>query len=164
MVAGAGCVWPVGLCRPFDTPVGVAVARVRIELPQSFRFTTEIQVRINDVNYGGHLGNDSLLSILQEARVRMLKDRGWSELNVGGVGLIMSDAAVMYRSEAFHGDMLRIDLDTADFSSTGCDLLYRVTNASTGKEVARAKTGITFFDYSTRKVVPVPAVFREAFS
>jgi hypothetical protein len=29
---------------------------------------------------------------------------GYSELDVEGVGIIMADAAVMYRAEAFHGD------------------------------------------------------------
>lgn len=139
------------------------MARIRIELPPSFHFTTEVPVRIDDINYGGHLGNDTLLSILQEARVRMLATHGWSEMDIDGVGLIMTDAAVMYRSEVFYGDVLTIQIGATDWSRTGCDLLYLVTNRGTGKEVARAKTGITFFNYAERKVVAMPEVFRSAF-
>ena len=139
------------------------MARIRIELPQSFRFTTDIPVRIDDINYGGHLGNDALLSILQEARVQMLGSHGWSEMDVEGEGLIMNDSAVMYRAEAFYGDVLTIKIEATNFTQTGCDVVYLVTNRLTGKEVARAKTGITFFNYVERKVVAMPEIFRTAF-
>ena len=140
------------------------MARMKIDIPPSFHFTTDIPVRIGDINYGGHLGNDTLLSILQEARVQMLAQHGWSEMNVEGAGLIMTDAAVMYRAEVFYGDSLTIRIQATDFARTGCDLAYQVTNKSTGKEVARAKTGITFFNYAERKVIAMPEAFRQAFS
>jgi acyl-CoA thioesterase FadM len=43
------------------------MARIKIELPQSFSFTCRIPVRITDINYGGHAGNDTVLSIIHEA-------------------------------------------------------------------------------------------------
>jgi len=46
------------------------MARIKIEIPDKFIYKTEIPIRITDINYGGHLGNDSLLSIIHEARVR----------------------------------------------------------------------------------------------
>ena len=46
------------------------MARVEIELPEQFPFATEIPIRISDINYGNHLGNDAVLSLAQEARVR----------------------------------------------------------------------------------------------
>jgi acyl-CoA thioester hydrolase len=135
--------------------------RVKIDLPTAFPFSTEIPVRITDVNYGGHLGNDSLLSLLHEARVRYLHTFGWSEKDIAGAGIIMTDAAVVYRSEAFHGDRLRIEVAVTDIQPATCDLVYRVTNAATGTEIARAKTGIAFFDYAKRNVVPMPDAFRK---
>ncbi len=42
--------------------------RVELELPERFQFVTEIPLRITDINYGGHLGNDALLSLLHEAQ------------------------------------------------------------------------------------------------
>ena len=48
--------------------------RIKLELPEKLVFSTEIPVRITDINYGGHLGNDSILSIVQEARVRFLNE------------------------------------------------------------------------------------------
>jgi acyl-CoA thioesterase FadM len=136
--------------------------RVEIELPEAFLFTTELPVRIGDVNYGGHLGNDAVLSIVHEARVRFFARHGWTELDVGGPGIVLVDAAVIYRAEGVWGMTLRVDLAAADLRTRGLDLLYRLSDVGTGKEIARAKTGLVFFDYRTRKVVHVPDAFRAA--
>jgi acyl-CoA thioesterase FadM len=140
------------------------MSRIKLELPSVVHFTTDIPVRITDINYGGHLGNDALLSLLHEARVRFLAHYGYSELNIEGSAIIMSDVAIVYKAEAFHGDILKFAVSAVDFHRFGCDLFYRVTNGATGKEIARAKTGIIFFDYSTKKLVDVPAVFRDLFT
>lgn len=139
------------------------MARVKLDLPDKFRFSTEIQVRIGDINYGGHLGNDAVLSLVHEARVRFLQKYGFTEANIDGVGLIMTDAVIVYKSEGFHGDTLSIDVSVDDFTRTGCNFLFRIVNRQTGREVARAKTGIVFFDYKTRKVVSIPERFRYIF-
>lgn len=140
------------------------MARVEIALPDSFPFSTEIPVRIGDLNYGGHVGNDAYLSIVHEARVRFLASRGWSEHDVAGAAIIMADAALVYRAEAFHGMVLRVEVAVADVRSRACDLLHRLSDAASGREIARVKTGIVFLDPSTRRVVAVPAPFRDAFA
>jgi acyl-CoA thioesterase FadM len=139
------------------------LARVEIDLPEAFAFTTEIPVRIGDVNYGGHLGNDAVLSILHEARVRLFARHGWTELNVGGPGIVMVDAAIVYRAEGAWGMTLRVDVAVADVRTRGCDVVYRVSDVATGREIARAKTGIVFFDYASRRVVHAPEAFQTAF-
>ena len=136
------------------------MSRVRLEMPELFLFTTEVPLRVSDINYGGHLGNDAVLSLAQEARMRFLRSHGWTEQDVTGVGIIMTDAVVVYRSEAFYGDVLSIEVGVADVQELGCDFLFRMVNKASGKEVARVKTGIVFFDYKKRKPAPVPAEFR----
>jgi len=137
------------------------MARIKIGLPEKFIFKTEIPIRITDINYGGHLGNDSLLSIIHEARVRFLNHLGYSESNVEGSGIIMIDAGVQYKSEGFYGDELLVEVAVNDFSGIGCDFIYRVTNKNTLKEIALAKTGIVFFNYEKRKTAPVPELFKK---
>ncbi|MCC6396774.1 MAG: thioesterase family protein [Bacteroidetes bacterium] len=134
--------------------------RTRLDLPDRFLFSTDVALRVSDINYGGHLGNDAVLALAQEARMRFLKSHGWSEQDVSGVGMIMTDAVVVYRSEAFYGDVLSIDVAVADLQQLGCDFLFRMVNKASGKEVARVKTGIVFFDYATRKPAPMPEAFR----
>ena len=139
------------------------MARLEIELPDNFVFRTEFPVRIDDINFGGHLGHDSVVSLLHEARAQFFAHHGWQELNVEGAGIIMADLAVVYLSEAFHGDRLVFEITARDFSSKGCDLVYAVRAAADGREVARAKTGIVFFDYAARTAVEIPAPFRALF-
>ena len=140
------------------------MARIKINLPDKFIFATKIPIRINDINYGGHLGNDSILSIVHEARVRFLKKFGYSELNVEGCGIIMSDSAIVYKSEGYYGDVLRIEVTIDGFSKFGCDFIYKISNKETNKEIARAKTGIVFFDYENKKMVEVPEKFKTVLS
>lgn len=133
-----------------------------MNLPENFSFSTDVRVRISDINYGNHLGNDALLSLIHEARLQFLQSRGFSELDIDGCGLILTDAVIVYKSQGFHGDLLTILAAVGDFNKYGCDFFYKVIRKNGGKEVARAKTGIVFFDYNRQKMVPVPAAFFKA--
>lgn len=133
------------------------MARIQIDFPTQVQFSTQMTVRITDLNYGNHLGNDSVLSLIHEARVRFLQYLGYSELDLAGVGIIMSDAAIQFKKEAFYGDVLTIEVATGDFSRVAFDIYYRLKIVD--QEIAVAKTGIVCFDYATRKVVAVPEAF-----
>ncbi len=136
------------------------MARVELNLPESLPFSTELRLRATDINYAGHLGNDQLISLLQEARIRFLAHHGLEEMRMFGLGLVITDVAAVYESEAFAGERLRLEVGVVDFNRYGCDFVFRVTEATTGRGVARAKTGMVFFDYEQRKVQPVPEEFR----
>lgn len=140
------------------------MARAKIVLPENFLFSTELTVRINEINYGGHLGNDSLLSLIQEARIKFLNKYGFTEQDIDGCGIIMADAVIIYKSQAFYGDILNIEINIEDLSKIACDVIYRISNKKTGKEIARAKTRIAFFDYSKNKTVKIPEKFKSIFN
>ena len=125
-------------------------------------FSTDIPLRISDINYGGHLGNDAVLAIVHEARLRALKEKGFSELDAGGTGLIMADAALVYKSEAFHGETLAVAVAVADLGNFGFDFVYRLRDKATGRDVALAKTGMVFFDYARKRIVKTPDAFKIA--
>ena len=140
--------------------------RVKLNLPASFNFTAHIPIRITDVNYGGHVGNDSLLSIMHEARLQFYRHYGYSEINIEGYGTIMADVAIEYKAEMFYGDTIQVSVAIDGISRVGFDLFYLIerTNGSTKQTVARAKTGILCFDYAAKKVVSMPAVAVEKFA
>ena len=135
--------------------------RIKIDLPERFVFSTELAIYINHINYGNHLDNSALLSLVSEARVRFFKALGYTELNVEGLGIIVADAALQYLSEAFHGETLLVEMTANDFNKYGCDLVWRMSEQASGREVARGKHGIMFFDYAIRKPALVPAPFVE---
>ena len=136
------------------------MTRLHIELPEPLPFATEITLYLSHMNYGGHLDNALLLTVVSEARARFFQSLGYTELDVEGVGIIVADAALQYRSEAFHGEVMVVQMGAADFGRKGCDLLWRMSERSSQREVARGKTGIVFFDYATRQTAPVPPAFR----
>ncbi len=135
------------------------MSRIKIDLPEKYSFETEIKIRVSDINYGGHLGNDALLSILHDARLQYLQMLGYSELVFGSSSLIIADVAIEYKGEGFLGDTLTVQMASNDFNKYGFDLLYQVTNQN-GKPVAYAKTGMLCFNYSTRKVMSIPTEVR----
>lgn len=135
------------------------MTRIQIKLPEHLAFTAEITLYQIHINYGGHLDNALLLTVVSEARVQFFKSLGFSELDVAGAGIIVADAALQYRSEAFHGEVMVVRMDAANFSRKGCDLLWCMNEKVSQREVARGKTGVVFFDYATREPVPVPPAF-----
>jgi acyl-CoA thioesterase FadM len=135
------------------------VARVKLEMPDVYSFKTDLTVRITDINYGGHLGNADVLALMHEARVRFLKSFGYSEIDVEGFGTIMLDSVVIYKAQAFAGDVLQIEIAAGDFSRLGYDIFYRITKKEGGVEVVLAKTGIAVFDYRNQKMVSPPEAF-----
>lgn len=134
------------------------MARIKLTLPESFSFSTTLPVRITDLNYGGHVGNDTILTLLHEARMQYLQSLGYSELDFGGVSLIMADVAIEFKAELFYGDALKAYVAASDFTRVGFDLYYELLVEKEGREVtiAAAKTGMVCFNYGTRKVVAVP--------
>ena len=72
--------------------------RIKIDLPEKFfNISINIPVRITDINYGDHVGNDSLVAIIHLARMQFLQQYGFTELNIEGIGLIMSDIFVEFK-------------------------------------------------------------------
>lgn len=135
--------------------------RVRLKPLDHYPFSTKIIVRVTDLNYGGHLGNDSLLSLVHEARVAFLASHGFSELDCGGVSLTMGDAAIIYQGEAYAGDDLNIAVAAGEPSKSSFRLFYRLTRSSDGQKIAIAETGMVCFDYNAKKIVPLPKVVKD---
>lgn len=131
------------------------MARVKIKFPDHKPLASvQVAVRIGDINYGGHLGNDRVLSIIHEARVLALKAAGFTELNAGGTGMIMADVMIGYRGEGFYGDVLDIAIYTDEVTERTFDLLYEISTVRNGIkiDIAHAKTGMVAIDYGDRKI------------
>lgn len=135
------------------------MSRIKIELPEPFHFIASIPVRITDVNYGGHVGNDAIVSIVHEARMQFFKQFDYEELNFAGVALIMSDLHIEYKRELFYGDTLSVAVKAANFSRISFDIFYKLQkyNSDAHTIIAVARTGMVSYNYSQHKVVALPA-------
>lgn len=136
--------------------------RIKIDLPESFSFSTPFAVRITDLNYGSHVGNDKVLTFLHEARVRFLQSLGYSELNLEGVGIIMADAAIIFKNEIYYGDELTIYIQPGEYSRVGFDLIYKVEKKTGDQLILQviAKTAMICYDYQQKKVTGLPDAAR----
>lgn len=134
------------------------MGRIKLEIPANIIDTINIAVRITDINYGNHLGNDSLVSIIHEARVQWLKKHHYTELDVAGAGLIMSDLVVEYVNESFYGDVLNIKIAVGEISRVSFELFYLVETKRGDSNIiiAKVKTGMICYDYTNKKVMSVP--------
>ncbi|MBD5803915.1 hypothetical protein AZOA_33580 [Azoarcus sp. Aa7] len=135
--------------------------RITVELPERFTFATEIPVRAQHINGAGHVDNAQMVVLISGAREAFFIDLGYNQNNVEGLGTVITDAAFQYISEAFEGETLVFRFAANDFNKYGGDIVCRVSERGSGREVARAKLGFVFFDYTTRKVAPIPPRFLE---
>ena len=90
------------------------MARIKIELPEKCIAIFIIPVRITDINYGNHVGNDSLVAIIHEARMQFLQQYGHTEIDVCGTSLIMNELLVEFKNEAFYKDIIEVKLFTGE--------------------------------------------------
>jgi acyl-CoA thioester hydrolase len=134
------------------------MARIKIELPEKCMGVFTIPVRITDINYGNHVGNNSLVEIIHEARMQFLRQYDFTELDAGGSALIMSELVVEFKNESFYKDDLEVKIFAGEISRVSFELYYSVSVLRNNAAIiiANAKTGMVCFDYNERKVVAIP--------
>lgn len=133
------------------------MARIRIQLPERCVAVFTIPVRITDINYGNHVGNNSLVEIIHEARMQFLRQHAFTEMDAGGSSLIMSELAVEFKNESYYKDDLEVKLFVGEISRVSFELFYSISvvRDSLATVIANAKTGMVCFDYNERKVVVI---------
>jgi acyl-CoA thioester hydrolase len=117
------------------------------------------EVRVGDINYGNHMGNDKALLVFHDARLKLLESLGFSEKNIGGPGIIMRDAHVSFRKEVYLHDELTVDVGIENVSNSSFEMIYTVRRISDDEVVFTGNTGLVAFDYELRRPVRIPEVF-----
>ncbi|MFI7864339.1 thioesterase family protein [Ectopseudomonas khazarica] len=141
------------------------MARLTLDFPEDqYCYSTHLTVRVTDINGANHLGNDSMISMISEARARFLFEFGIRESDGNGVGIIVTDLATTYRAEAHARDQLLFEVGVMDFNKYGGDITFRITRPADSTLVAMAKSGFVFFDYRQSKVVQMPQEFGAKFT
>ena len=131
-----------------------------IELPNKFIFSSHYRVTYSDINASAHVGSDKILPIALECQFNFIKTLGYKDATVfEDAGLIMASSQIDYVSESFQGDELLTEVAALNFGAKSFDLVYRISQKNSGKEVARVKARMLCFDYTLRKVINVPQGF-----
>ena len=140
------------------------MARLTLDFPEDqYCYSTHLTVRVTDINGANHLGNDSMISMISEARARFLFEFGIQETDGKGIGIIVTDQATTYRAEAHARDQLLFEVGVMDFNKYGGDITFRITRPRDNALIAMAKSGFVFFNYKRSQVVPMPEDFGNKF-
>ncbi len=133
------------------------MARIKIELPAQSIASFNIPVRITDINYGNHVGNNSIVEIIHESRVQFLQQYQFTELDAGGTGLILNELIVEFKNESFYGDIVNVKIFIGEISKKSFEIYYQlIALRSENIVIAHAKTGMVCYNYSQRKVESIP--------
>ena len=135
------------------------MSRVQVDTPDQFLFSIQKSVGISDVNYARHLDSVNMVRFLHEARLQFLASLGFTEGNIFGLGMVVTDMVVDYRAESFANDCLVFDVGVSNFNRYGLDVVLRVTNSALDSVVCQAKVGVVFFDFDKHQINPMPEAF-----
>jgi acyl-CoA thioester hydrolase len=135
------------------------MAKIKLKPRGSYQYQYNTTINVRDVNYGGHLGNDAVVALLQEARLRLLRDLGCSELDLGDgeTGIIMNELAVNYQSEGYLFDEISVLSEITDVKAASFRIQHRVIRGDT--TLALAEVGIVAFNYTSRSISEIPKTF-----
>src|SRR6187551_3550602 len=111
------------------------MARIKIDIVGTVVATIHFRVRIGDINYGNHVGNDTFVSFIHDARFQWLQQNNYTELDIDGTGLIMSDLGFEFKSEAFYGEEISITISVGEISRVSFDLYYELSTGRNDEKV-----------------------------
>lgn len=138
------------------------MTRRTIELPDTFHLHFDYRVVYSDINASSHLAADRIMPITIEAQFRFIKSLGYSDATVfEDAGLIMVHSETQYISESHHDDELRVSMAIASLAGKQMEFAFLIKNRVTGKEVARLRSTLLFYDYESKKVIVAPEKFKE---
>lgn len=142
------------------------MARIKLKRQERYQFHHQLTVRVGDINYGGHLGNDAVVRLCNEARVQLMRQLGCSELDLGdgATGMVMTELAVNYLGEGFLFDEVTVHsrVDSVGYYGFRVHHLLEKETDDGAVPVALVQTALSAFDGASRQIGELPPSFCEA--
>lgn len=138
------------------------MGRVKLHELANYAFHHQLNVRVTDLNYAGHLGNVAAIGLIHEARARTMNALGLGELNLGDdqTGFIMADLQVNYLQRGFLFDTVQADVHLGEIRHRSFRIFYRLRRND--ENLVLAETGMIAYNYTSRGVVSLPQAFLDA--
>jgi len=125
-----------------------------------FDFSIPLSVRVNDLNYGNHVGYQNYFTYFQEARIAYLNQFGYSELDIEGCGMIVGEANCKYTRELFLNDRIDVTCRISTLKSKLFVMEYQIFK--TDENCAQGFTRNFCYDYQAKKTTRLPEAFVQA--
>lgn len=127
-----------------------------------------LKVRYGETDQMGRVHHANFLLYLEEARTALMEDLGWpyAELERTGLGLVVRDARLRYRSAALYGDILVVETEVRSVRGASVELSYAVRRDGTWDLVATGSTQLACVDLrgDPPAVMLLPDDLAEAFA
>jgi acyl-CoA thioester hydrolase len=127
-----------------------------------YRFCASVDVRFRDLDAFGHVNNAVYLTYLEIARAAYFTAVRGRPHGVDDFGIVVAEAACRYRSPAFYGERLVVEVATVGLRSRSLELRYRITVEGKGRVVAEASTVLVAFDHRAKRTAALDAAFFQA--
>jgi acyl-CoA thioester hydrolase len=119
-------------------------------------YSVDLQVRISDINYGGHLDFAKLIAMAGDARAQFFHAKNIKDINENGIGIITRSVQTNYLAQCFFNDILEFNISTEVVKKTRLILSFDVKNKGTKDPVAKILIELIFINYNNGKPVKIP--------
>jgi acyl-CoA thioester hydrolase len=123
------------------------------------RFSVPIEVRFRDLDAIGHVNNAVYLTYVETARVAW-----WLHVTgragIRAIDIILARVEVDYRSPVVLGEALDVAVRCVSMRRSSFTLELRITERGSGRAVAEARNVAVYYDYDSKKSVPIPDEIR----
>ena len=124
-------------------------------------FSYKYKILKEDINYGGHVGNERALLFFQFSRMAFFESLGFTELDLGdGIGVIQKNGYVEYNKELFLNDEIEIKITKIEIEKINFTCHYEIYN-NAGEKVINGYTMLVCYDYTAKKIKRVPQGFKD---
>ncbi|MBP9888483.1 MAG: four helix bundle protein [Leptospiraceae bacterium] len=135
----------------------------KLEIPTYYPFSIEIPIRRIDLSLDVHVSFATILDIVMEAYLAFFANYKFNVLDLKESSVIFANANISYQGELFYKDIVKVEVAPDNFMEKAFDLNFRLTKENEKIPVAFVKIRVLFFNYSIKKVIPVPIEFKSNF-
>lgn len=134
------------------------------DLAGDFAHAHPIEVRLADTDAMGHVNNAAYLTYMEIGRAAYY-ERVTGEpfqLGVHGAeeGMILAEIRVTYRSQAYYGEVLRVETRAERIGRSSFQMVHRLTAPASrhgpARLIAVADSVLVSYDYRAERPIPVP--------
>ena len=118
----------------------------------------ELRVRYAETDQMGVVYHANYLAWCEVGRTELIRRRGrsYAEIEKGGVGLAVSDAALRFHAPARYDELIRVTTTLDQVRSRMMTFTYVISNADTGAKLVTASTTLIGLDARGR-IARLPA-------
>jgi len=127
----------------------------------TLKYNFEYTIKLDDLDYQGHVGNANWLILLQRARIDLCTEMGYpfEEMTKSGVGGVVAEANLKYYYPAFNDDVISINVVLKDPKENSLILRHKCKNQD-NKLCLVSDIKLVFVDKSG-KPVNMPKQFKD---